>query len=325
MTLLLGMPDTEYHATQAISFHFLLDVERRGPAYAIGRLRGQVERKPSDAMRLGTLCHLSVLEGDDALAKATACVPPTYWTAAPDMKPWSGRAKFCKEWEAANAGQATPLTYPDGPQPEEKPWNWNAGPCKDWREQMEGAGKIIMDAGEAGMLVNMRRAAMDVQEAAGILRMGIPEASFMAQEHGAPIKARLDWIQATGTSVADWSGLMDLKTCENVDDFQDEAWRYLYHRQAAWYQWIVQQETGRQLPFCLLALEKGWPHRCRVYDIPEAILADAHAVNMRQLELVAGLWCRDAWPKDLSASRQAFRAPGWIESRQARDANADPY
>jgi hypothetical protein len=319
------MPDAEYHATQAISFHFLLDVENRGPAYAIGRLRGRVAKAPSDAFRVGTLCHLAVLEGDEALASRTMCVPPTYWTDPPEIKPWSKRAKYCKEWEAANPDKPTPENYPDGPGPEEKEWNWNAGPCKRWKEQAEKSGKIIMDAGESGMVINMRRAALEVAESAAILRMGIPEISFLSHEHDAPIKARMDWISAKGTSVADWLGLHDLKTCESVDDFMDEAWRYLYHRQMAWYQWIIQQDVGVVLPVSLLALEKGWPHRCRVYDIPEDILADAHAANMRTLDLALDLWRRDTWPKDLAPSRQVFRAPGWVEARKAREAQADPY
>jgi len=322
----LDMSDREYHGTQAISFHFLRDLETWGPAGAIGRMRGLIGKPETDAFRVGRLTHLAVLEGDTAVAARVACVPPTYTTAPPDMKPWNPRAKYCREWQASHPDKPTPAEYPDGPPAEEKPWNWNAGPCRAWLVAQEAEGRLVADAKEVAMVVSMRTAAMQTPDAAGLLRSGIPEAAFFQDEGGVPIKAKLDWIVSAAASADAWSAIVDLKTCDNISGFMDDIFRHHYHRQMAWYRWIVQQETGRRLPAALLAVEKGSVHRVRVYDLSDAILDAAHDTNMRSLELALDLWRRDDWPRDLGMARQPVVPPAWF-SRHVAEATAaeDPY
>jgi hypothetical protein len=67
--------------------------------------------------------------------------------------------------------------------------------------------------------------------------------------------------------------IADLKTTGDLDSWAKSVTAYGYHRQAAFYRWLCEQETGHRLPFSFVVVEKTAPYRCRVIDLDDAYLA----------------------------------------------------
>lgn len=108
--------------------------------------------------------------------------------------------------------------------------------------------------------------------AGGILRGGIAEASFFAQdeEFGVVRKCRPDYyLKEAGV-------IVDLKTTRSTDphEFGRAIYDYRYHRQAAWYIDTLRLAGFPAETFVIVAVEKTAPHLVRIFEIqPDAIEA----------------------------------------------------
>ena len=104
----------------------------------------------------------------------------------------------------------------------------------------------------------------------------------------------------------------DLKTTSDLDGWGRSVAAYGYHRQAAFYRWLIAQETAEILPFSFIVVEKDAPHRCRVIELDDAYLAagwrevETALIDIGQRTLT-GDWSDPGF--------QVLTAPGWL--RQA--------
>ncbi len=85
-------------------------------------------------------------------------------------------------------------------------------------------------------------------------------------------------VQCRADILHRWSHLADFKTTADVDAFASSVSTYGYHRQAAFYSWLVSHACGGVLlPFSFIVVEKSPPlYRCRVIDLDEEYLALGH-------------------------------------------------
>lgn len=112
-------------------------------------------------------------------------------------------------------------------------------------------------------------------------------------ETGLPCKARLDWICPIG--------IADLKTTKDAspEGFGRECARYKYHQQGGFYvDGYAASHAGLELPYFIIAAEKGAPHVVQVYRVAGDVLELGRSEMRAHLRRVAELrkLPRDQWP-----------------------------
>lgn len=284
----LDLPEREYHARAEVSFHKLKDFEEYGPrAFHDWHVSRELSRpEPGDWGTIGTAAHILGLEGREAFESRTIQQPDTYPSEEKKGvvvdKPWHNGAKFCKEWVA----------------------------------EQEAAGRLVLSGVERAIAIRCGANMRAHPVAAGLLRCGFPEASVIQspEREGTPgLRARIDWIASDTRGMLEARAIVDVKTCEDMSDFARAALRLGYHRQAAWYRWIIQQEIGRALPVWLVAVEKTGANRCRVWEVAADLMDRAHEQNMRTLDLILDCYARGSWPLDLDGQARRLEVPDWMK------------
>jgi hypothetical protein len=62
--------------------------------------------------------------------------------------------------------------------------------------------------------------------------------------------------------------IVELKTCRHIDSFVSDFWKYGYHIQAAWYNYVIRECGYRPRDFEYIALEKDGGYECVVFEYP---------------------------------------------------------
>lgn len=331
MTILLDESFDDYRSSGSFGIHALRDYERRGPGYFYHcHLGDGIERGRRKAFDFGTAFHTMVLEGEVAYGRQVVVKPETYtgetvdkdrkaqltaeadaaWKAACEQATAEGKKKPLKREFAVDPSLYTEVC--------EKAWNGNANSCKEWEAKHEGDN--IISVSDDRCIRAMHQSLRENEDCMRYLSSGIPEVVVRSEEQGLPIQMRADWISGNGPDPFGWDALCDIKTCDSLTDFWKPAYlyedrlrgggdvvRYGYHRQGAWYQWMLEQETGVHLPFVLIAVEKAPPHRCGVYVLCDDLLEIAYRRNEWLLEAVANHYESNVWPRGNPEGEQMCR------------------
>jgi len=125
-------------------------------------------------------------------------------------------------------------------------------------------------------------------EAMKLIDGGFPEAVVRAEYCGVPCQIRMDKFHPD-------RGIIDLKTCDDVDFFPFDAKKYGYWSQMAFYWDIVLQVSRIRYPFYIIAVEKKAPWRVRVDRLVEDDLVSTVMENQAGIRRLreckaAGLW-----------------------------------
>lgn len=83
-----------------------------------------------------------------------------------------------------------------------------------------------------------------------------------------PCQIRLDYFSFDG-------GIVDLKTCDDLDWFEHDAKRYGYIHQLAFYRAIFSRAASYYPDVSIIAVEKNEPYRCGVWRVSEDALYQA--------------------------------------------------
>ncbi|TVR46240.1 MAG: hypothetical protein EA402_02905 [Planctomycetota bacterium] len=106
----------------------------------------------------------------------------------------------------------------------------------------------------------------------------------------------------------------DLKTTGDLDGWAKSVMAYGYHRQAAFYRWLIHEETGDWLPFSFIVVEKSAPHRCRVIDLDEVYLVRGWEEVEQALHGIGHAYANNDWS---DPGYQFLNAPGWMQPQHA--------
>lgn len=126
-------------------------------------------------------------------------------------------------------------------------------------------------------------------EAANLLDEGIAEGVVRAEYCGVPCQIRMDFFHTV-------NGIIDLKTCDNLDYFEADARRFQYVYQAAFYRAVLRKVAGRDYPFHLIAVEKHEPFRCGVWLVAEDSLELAEVENVAAIGRLKKCRFENTWP-----------------------------
>ena len=126
--------------------------------------------------------------------------------------------------------------------------------------------------------------------ATNLLADGAPEQTARVGYCGIACQARIDWAHPA-------LGVIDLKTCENLDNFEHDARRYKYIHQMAFYAAILniaEKRLGGSAR--IIAVEKSPPYRCGVWEIAQTALDAARKENELAIDALKRCVDSDTWP-----------------------------
>ena len=159
---------------------------------------------------------------------------------------------------------------------------------KAFQEWAEAQGRPVLDDEQAALVENLNVSVRAHKHAADLLAGGIAEGVIRAEYCATPCQARLDWLNPE-------RGIVDLKTCDNLDWLQVDARTYGYVYQLAFYRALAALLTGERLCVHLICVEKKEPFRCGVWRVSEEVLGLAQKENEEAIARLCLCRQKDEW------------------------------
>ena len=183
----------------------------------------------------------------------------------------------------------------------DEPVNPNTGKAygkntQAYQSWLEAQDRPVISPGDFDFLKRLQVAVWLHNGAAELLQDGVAEGVVRTAYCGVPCQIRMDFFNVA-------HGIIDLKTCDNLDYFESDARRFQYIHQAAFYQAVLRKATGTGYPFHLIAVEKHEPFRCGVWRISEDALSTAEAENIAVIERLKRCRAEDLWPTGYEETR----------------------
>jgi len=196
-----------------------------------------------------------------------------------------GRERF--EAEFAVGGPINPTTG--------QPYGSKTKSFAEWAAR---AGRPVLGDDRAALVEQMAAAVKAHLFARELLADGVAEGVVRCEYAGHDCQARIDWINPLPGR-----GIVDLKTCDRLDQFELDAHRLGYVHQCAFYRALVAEAAAAVLPVYLIAVEKREPYRCGVWEVAAPALDQARRENeaaMRELTRCRRL---GVWPTRFESIR----------------------
>jgi hypothetical protein len=176
----------------------------------------------------------------------------------------------------------------DGPI-NEKTGNPYGKETKAYKEWFALQNKQIISTLDFALIETMADSVRNHPIASAMLAKGVAEGVVRAEIQEIGCQIRCDWLSPE-------YGIIDLKTCDDIDWFEVDAKKYGYYHQAAFYQRVIFEAAGRKPDFIFIVVEKKEPFRCGVWAINERSMEMACDTNINALMQLQA--CRDTkiWP-----------------------------
>jgi len=196
-----------------------------------------------------------------------------------------GRERY--EAEYAVGGPVNPRTG--------QPFGSNTKAFAKWAERI---GKPVLDDSQAVIIDQMAASVREHLFARELLRVGVAERVVRCEFNGHPCQTRIDWLNPTHGR-----GLVDLKTCNRLDDFELDFRTFGYAHQLAFYRGLVQQAAGVDLSVYVIAVEKREPYRCGVWQVAPNVLDSAQDDNRAAMHELTRCSETGVWPTRFESIR----------------------
>ena len=167
-----------------------------------------------------------------------------------------------------------------------KPYGQNTKAFAEWAAKV---GKPVLTSDQVDLIECMASGVAMNDEAVDLLLYGRAEGVVRAEYGGVRCQARFDWVHPH-------RGLIDLKTTDDLDWFEADARRWRYHNQVAFYQAVLAQVAGKDVPVWIIAVEKKEPFRCGVWRVSDDALAIARQENEAAIRRLVECRRDDRWP-----------------------------
>lgn len=172
---------------------------------------------------------------------------------------------------------------------------------KAFDEWATAQGKPVLTHDQMSLIESMYAMVSAHEHATALLDDGIPEGVVRTEYRGISCQARFDWLSPA-------HGIVDLKTCDNLDFLQMDARNYGYVHQLSFYRSLLACVSGTIVPVYLIAVEKREPYRCGVWRMGESVLGIAQQENEEAIERLKDCRKRDVWP----SGYEEIRVFDWI-------------
>lgn len=155
----------------------------------------------------------------------------------------------------------------------------------EWAEQQ---GRPALSDVQAATVENVAAAMRRHEFAAALLSDGVAEGVVRCEYAQHRCQARIDWVSPN-------NGIVDLKTCDHLDDFEPSVRAYDYVHQVAFYRALIAVASGHVLPVHIVGIEKREPFRCGVWSVSPAALDEAQRQNEIAMSELRRCRERDNW------------------------------
>jgi len=160
---------------------------------------------------------------------------------------------------------------------------------KAFTEWSAAQGKPTLTLQQQELIIRMAGAVHGHTIANNLLSDGIPEGVVRAEYCQVPCQIRMDWFDPR-------RGIVELKTCDDLDWFEADARRYGYVNQVAFYQGVLAEALGVHQQVYFVAVEKKEPFRCGVWLMHAQLLARIRSENQAAIEQLKRYMALDVWP-----------------------------
>lgn len=199
-----------------------------------------------------------------------------------------GQDKFDQEFQVSD-GPINPKT--------QKSFGRDTDTFRRWLAEQT---KPSITTSDMALITKMRQSVMEHDRAARLLSDGWPEGTIRCTLAEARAQMRLDWY-------SDMFGIVDLKTCRDLDRFEFDIRDYGYCYQMALYYAGVMASSGECPDVHLIGVEKQAPYRCGVWRIPEELLDAAKSYNDGAIRALSNSRKYDQWPTGYEEVRKVER------------------
>lgn len=174
---------------------------------------------------------------------------------------------------------------------------------RTFAEWAAGQGRPVLTTEQDDLVQDMNFAVESHGLALRLLSRGTAEGVVRAAYCGVPCQIRIDWLSPE-------YGIVDLKTCDDLTWFDNDARRFRYINQMAFYRAVLASRircSSNDIPVRIIAVEKKEPFRCGVWRLDGA--TQESSINWAERENASAIerWqhCRDAdeWPTGYEEER----------------------
>lgn len=159
---------------------------------------------------------------------------------------------------------------------------------KDWAATQT---KKIILTNEFDFMSKLQESVWAHPKAAELLDGCACECTVRTEFLGEKVQIRMDAFNP------ELKAIIDLKTCDNLDFFTNDCFKYGYAEQMAFYHDVFKSASGGiETTAWLIAVEKRAPNRCGVWQVSERMLDQAGKVNEHTIEELKACRSSDVWP-----------------------------
>lgn len=169
-----------------------------------------------------------------------------------------------------------------------EPYGTRTKAYTSWAEEMHKQGKEVVSVSDLSVAKTMAAAVRHHEVATGLLKEGWPEVTVRVPYNGIACQGRLDFFSLK-------TGIVDLKTCDDIDWFERDAERYGYVNQMAFYGALVSL-VHEDVPIHMIAVEKQEPFRVGVWRISRGRLDAAREENEERMRELLHCQENGYWP-----------------------------
>ncbi len=167
---------------------------------------------------------------------------------------------------------------------------------KAFAEWAAEQGKPVISESDAALIEQMAISVKKHDVASELLSDGVAEAVLRCEMEGHQCQGRFDWLNPR-------DGIVDFKTCRDIDSFERDAIEYGYIHQMAFYRALLFLGTDCFLPVHLIAAEKKEPYRVGVWKIDEYAMHCATMDNFHAMHELERCERNDTWPTRFETAR----------------------
>ena len=161
---------------------------------------------------------------------------------------------------------------------------------KKFLEWQETQAKPVIPFEKADLIEAMNAGVRMNPLACKLLDFGKSEGVVRANYCDLPCQIRIDWTHPE-------LGIVDLKTCDDLDSFENDTRKYGYKYQLAFYHAVLQTVVPDvEIGVHIIAVEKREPYRCGVWMMPEETLHQTRITNEASIERLKAAQIFDTWP-----------------------------
>lgn len=167
------------------------------------------------------------------------------------------------------------------------------------------AGKEELAAKDYKDILGMLNRIQSEPAARGLINGALTEQSFFWHDGAAIRKCRPDIINGRWTA--------DLKTTQDINDFERTILKRRYHVAAAWYLDILAAELGNQAPtkWAFIATEKARPYDCGVFVLSAGDIDEGRDIYHENYQLLLECKANNHWPGKLGGKPKTVELPKW--------------